>query len=280
MIKIDKKLFASLMLAITTLLWGLTYPIQSISANNLKTYTVVFFKAIGFIGLLPLISIYKQKFNKQTWIAGLYLGICAFVGCVFQQKGLVLSGVSKASFITVLYIVIVPIIGLFLGKKIKRRMLIAIFIALIGLYFLCISGNFSINIGDLYLLMGAFCFALQIILIDYYGQKCDPLPLCATQQFFVSLFSAIMMIFVEKPTLNDFGNSLWPILYLIFLSGVLSTTIQIVYQKDLDPSLASLILSFESVFGAIFGWIILNQSMSIKEIIGCVLVFIAILIAE
>lgn len=276
----SKQIFASLMLGLATILWGLSYCVQTVSAADLQTFTVVFFKGVGAIFLIPLIIKLKQRFNRHTFIGGTLMGMCVFFGCAFQHRGMVLSTVSKASFITVLYIVIVPMMQLLLGKKIKRRMLMAILTALAGLYFLCISGNLTLNIGDLYLLIGAVFFALQILLIDHYVEKCDSVALCFVQQMVSSILAGIIMIFVERPQMSDIMNAFWMIMYIVIVSGAFAQTIQTVYQKYLDPSLASLIMSFESVTGAIFGWLILNQTLTIREIVGCVLVFIAILIAE
>lgn len=276
----NKKIKASILLGIATLMWGLSYTIQSISANNLGTYTVVFFKGIGGLFLIPIVIILKKKFNKYTFIGGILMGISTFAGCAFQQAGIVLSGVSKAGFITVLYIVIVPVIELFMGKTIKKKLLFAVLLALAGLYFLCISGTVSLNIGDLYLLLGSLCFALQIILIDHYSKKSDGISLCLVLQIVLAILAAIMMIYFEKPAFVQIQQALMPILYMVFLSGALAGCLQTVYQKYLEPSLASLIMSFESVFSAIFGWLLLSQSLSGREIMGCLMVMIAIFIAE
>lgn len=275
-----KKLIASLLLGLATLLWGLSYTIQSISARDLGTYTIVFFKTIGALFLIPFIIVKKCKFTKDTFIGGVMIGISVFAGCILQQEGMMLSSVSKASFITVLYIIFVPIISFFLGNKIKRKMIIAIVLALIGLYFLCIKSDFSLNIGDFYLILCSLCFSLQILLIDHYSKKTDPLSLALISQLFTGLFSLVMMLIYEKPDFQSIKAAILPIMFIVFMSGLIAQTIQNVYQKDLDPSLASLIMSFESVFGAIFGWLILNQTLSVKEIFGCILLFIAILIAE
>lgn len=275
-----KKLTASLLLGLATLLWGLSYTIQSISANNLGTYTIVFFKGIGSLFLIPLMIIKKCTFNKETFIGGLIIGACAFAGCILQQEGMMLSSISKASFITVLYIVIVPVISFFLGNKINKKMIIAIILALFGLYFLCLSNDLTLNIGDFYLILCSLCFSLQIIFIDYYAKKTDPLSLTLISQLFIAIFSFILMMLVDKPAMENIKSAILPIIFIVFMSSLLAQTLQIVYQKDLEPSLASLIMSFESVFGAIFGWLILGQSLTIKEIFGCFLLFIAILIAE
>ncbi|MBR4422444.1 MAG: DMT family transporter [Erysipelotrichaceae bacterium] len=275
-----KQLFASFMLLVATMLWGLSYSVQSVSAADMGTYTIVFFKGIGGLFLLPLIFLFKQHFTKDAVLGGVLIGTCAFMGCALQQKGIELSGASKAGFITVLYIVIVPLIQLIRGEKISRKMIFAILIALVGLYFLCITDRLSFNIGDLYLLLGAVCFAMQIILIDHFVQKGDALVLSLVAQCAVALFSAILAFSTEVISLSAIRSAWLPICFIVFLSGAVAQTIQVVFQKDLEPGLASLLMSFESVFAAIFGWLLLQQTLTLKEIFGCFLVMIAIIIAD
>lgn len=276
----NKRIFASIMLLSATLMWGLSYSVQSLSADKLGSFTIVFFKGLGGVFLLPLVLLNKNKIDQKTLVGGFMMGLMAFIGCVLQQIGLELSTVSKASFITSLYIVIVPVLEMFSGKKIKKKMWLSIGIAILGLYFLCFSGSTSFSIGDLLLLMGSLFFAIQIMVIDKYSADCDAINLTFVSQLTVSVLSLIVMLVYEKPLLSDLTSAIPAIAYLVFLSGMIAQTIQIVFQKDVGPSLASLLMSFESVFGAIGGWLILSQVLSLREIAGCFLVFIAILIAE
>ena len=276
----NRKLIASILILLATLSWGLSYAIQTISADQLQTFTIVFFKGIGGLFLVPLVIKGKKKIGKKEVIGGILIGIAAVTGCILQQRGMELSTVSKASFITALYIVFVPLIESIRGKKPGVRMLIAVGIALLGLYFLCLSGKVSLNIGDPILLCGSFFFALQIILIDRYSGECDGVVLTVVSQLTAAFFSGIVMVLIEKPTLLQISQSLLPLLYLAIVSGGIAQCIQIVYQKDVGPFLASLIMSMESVFGALGGWLLLNQTMNGREIFGAVLVFIAVLIAE
>ena len=276
----NKKLFASLMLLSATLMWGLSYSIQAMSADNLGSFTIVFFKGVGGIFLLPLIIIGKKTIDSKAIVGGFLCGLVAFIGCATQQIGLELSTVSKASFITSLYIVMVPILEIFTGKKIKKMLWFSIGLALLGLYFLCFSSTASFSIGDLLLLACSFFFALQIMLIDRYSVQTDVICLSFVSQTTVALLSMVVMLVKEKPEMDVIMSSLASILYLVFISGMIAQTIQVVFQKDVGPSLASLLMSFESVFGAIGGWLIMSQTLSVREIVGCLLVFIAILIAE
>lgn len=276
----NRKYIASILLIAATLMWGLSYSIQSISASSLGTFTIVFFKGVGGLFVFPYLIIKKIKLDKQTIIGGFLIGIVAFLGLVFQQMGIELSTVSKASFITSLYIIIVPILEIFNGKKPAKKLFLAILIALIGLYLLCFSGNYSFNVGDVLLLLCSLFFAFQIMFIDKYSRIKDSLALTFVSQGTISVLAFIVMLIKESPNFEVLATQILPILYMVFIAGMIATTIQIVFQKDCGPTLASLLMSFESVFGAIGGWLILNQVLSIKEIVGCILVFIAILIAE
>lgn len=267
------------MLLLAAVAWGLSYSVQSL-AVNLDTFTITFFKCVGGVVLFIAALIKKAKFNKTTIIYGIIIGAVCFLGCALQQKGLELSCAANASFISALYIVLVPVLGLFIGKKVSKKIWLAIIIALLGMYLLCLSGELKLRIGDLILLGAAFFFALQIIIIDKYINEVDPVAFAAVQQLTAALLSAIIMFSIEKPAISDLLKQ-WPILiYCALISGALSQFIQNKYQADVEPALASLLMSFESVFGALFGWLILNQALNLKEIIGCVLIFVAIVIAE
>ena len=275
-----KELFASFMLMAATMIWGVGYSIQSISSADLGTYTIVFFKGIGGIFILPLILFLKRHFTRKAILEGLLIGCCAFAGCALQQKGIELSGTAKAGFLTVLYIVFVPIIQLLRGKKIPHKMILAILIALVGLYFLCITDSFSFSIGDIYLLLCAACFAMQIIMIDEFVEHSDGLVLSLVSQTMVAILGAAVALCRERPFPVLSPVSWLAILYIVFVAGAFAMTTQTVYQKDLDPGVASLLMSFESVFAALFGWLLLHQTMTVKEIFGCILLMIAIIIAD
>ena len=275
----NKQIFGSLMLLIASVMWGLSYSVQA-KCDSLGTFTISFFKSVGGF-LLMIIAIYKkERFNKKTIIGGALIGTVAVCGVILQQKGLELSSAANASFITALYIVFTPILSIFVGKKPKPKIYLSIIVALIGMYLLCIKGDFSIRIGDLLLVIGAIMFALQIILIDKFIQDVDTIAFTSVQQITGALLTGVIMLIVEKPSISTIGNNLLQLLYLSLLAGACAQLIQNRFQKDVEPSLSSILMSFESVFGAIFGWLVLNQALSTKEIIGCILMFIAMLIAE
>lgn len=275
----NKQLIGSLMLLLAALLWGLSYSVQTL-CDGLGTFTICFFKCVGGFVLLAIALIKQDRFNSKTIIGGILIGLVACAGLLLQQKGLELSSAANASFITALYIVFTPILSLLIGKKVKPKMFLAIFVSLIGMYLLCINGELVIKIGDLILIAGAIMFALQIILIDKFINDVDAIAFTSVQQIAGSVFTGIIMLVMEKPNINTIASNLSLIIYLSFFAGAMAQFIQNRFQRDVNPSLSSILMSFESVFGAIFGWIILNQALSLKEIIGCVIMFIAMLIAE
>lgn len=275
----NKQITGSLMLLFAAILWGLSYSVQTL-CNGLGTFTISFFKSIGGIVLLIFAIIKKEKFDLKTITAGTLIGVVACCGIILQQKGLELSSAANASFISALYIVFTPILSIFIGKKPKPRIYISIIVSLIGMYLLCIKGSFVIRIGDILLVIAAILFALQIILIDKYANDVDTIAFTSVQQISGAILTGVIMLVVEKPSINAIANNIIQILYMSLLAGALAQLIQNRFQKDVEPSLSSILMSFESVFGALFGWLILNQALSIKEIMGCVLMFIAMLIAE
>lgn len=275
-----KTLIASAMLFVAAFMWGMSYGVQSILSQSLGAYTIIFLKAFSGFILIAFCIIARRKFNLKVVLSGALIGVINGMGLIFQQNALTLSTVSKTSFLSGLYILFVPIIQLFTKVRPKKRFWLAVAVACVGMYFLCMNGQFVISIGDIYCLISAVLFAFQIILIAKYTQGADTLVFCGCQQLTTSLISCVFMLILEKPQIGDFKGLLMPILYVMFASGMIAQLLQNRYQKDIDPTITSLIMSLESVFGALSGWILLNQTMSSREIIGAVLIFAAILIAE
>lgn len=276
-----KQLIGNLMLLLAAMLWGGTYAIQSLMSKSIGTFTIVFLKTINGFFILGYCYIKKKQLRKKAILAGIIVGVIGAIGLICQQMGIGLTSVSKASFISGLYVMFVPLLGLFTRKKPKPRFWLAIFISFIGMYLLCMSGNEKFGIGDLVVLISAVFFAEQIILIDKFSEEVDNvLAFCGVQQITICIISSIPVFILEKPQLNDFNGLLLPILYVMFLSGMIAQIIQNKYQNSVEPTTASLIMSLESVFGALFGWLLLKQTLTFKEIIGCILMFIAIMVAE
>ncbi len=203
-----------------------------------------------------------------------------FIAGSLQQVGLQYTTVGKAGFITACYIVIVPVCGIFLHKKIGGRVWIAVALSLIGLYLLCITERLTIGKGDILVFLCALVFTMHILVIDYFSPRADGVKMSCIQFFVCGLLSLVPMYALETPELGALMKSWAPILYAGVLSSGVAYTLQIVGQKNVNPAIASLILSLESCFSVLAGWLILGQRLSVREAAGCALMFAAIMLAQ
>ena len=223
----------------------------------------------------------KQQQKRNGVIGGICCGIALFMASSFQQFGVALTSVGKAGFITALYIIIVPLLGLFVKKKVGLTVWASVAIAMAGMYLLCMSGGAaSVSRGDLYVFIGSICFSFHILIIDYFSPKADGVFLSCIQFFTAGILALGPSLVLETPAVTAVLAAWAPVLYAGVMSCGVAYTLQVVVQKDTDPVVASLILSLESVFSLLAGWVILGQRLSIKELSGCVLVFGAILLAQ
>lgn len=283
-----------LLLLLTAAIWGVAFVAQSVSMDYIGGFT---FNAsrfiIGAIVLIPVILFFgktssktiavsntSSKSNRDLIIGGIACGICLCLASNFQQFGIKYTTVGKAGFITACYIVIVPILGLFLGKKCSRYIWIAVAMSLVGLYLLCITDGFSIGKGDILVLICAFLFSIHILVVDYFSPKTDGIKLSCIQFLTCGILSAIPALLFEQPDLSAILSAWQPILYAGVMSSGIGYTLQVIGQKDMNPTVASLIMSLESCISVIAGWIILGQQLSSKEIWGCVIMFTAIILAQ
>lgn len=218
--------------------------------------------------------------RKTLTIAGLCCGLIFFAATNLQQIGIKYTTVGKAGFITALYIVIVPLLGLFFGKKCVIRVWLSIIIAITGFYLLSIKDGFHLEKSDIYLLSASFLFSWHILAIDYFSPMVDGVKLSCIQFFICGILSGVVMIFTEQPELNSILDAKIPILYAGILSCGVAYTFQILGQKDFNPTIASLILSLESVFSVLAGWLILHQLLTPRELTGCLLIFLAVILAQ
>ena len=285
----NKRFYGNLMLILTALIWGSSFVAQSVGMDYIGPFTFNAIRCIiGGIVLIPIIFIIDKvkkesqtkDNNKQLILGGILCGIALFTGSTFQQFGISFTSVGKAGFITALYIVLVPLLGIVFKKKVSLKIWLSVLISMIGLYLLCITENFSIGKGDLLVLFCAFFFAIHILLIDYFSPKVNGVKMSCIQFFVAGIISVLPMAFFENPTINSILSAWAPILYAGVLFCGVAYTLQIVAQKNTDPTVASLLLSLESVFAVISGWFILSESLSFKELTGCALVFIAIILAQ
>lgn len=281
------KLKGTLSLLFATAIWGSTFVAQSVGVEKIGPFTFLAGRCIlAVVVLLPFIY-FKNKSNftailkdPRLWKVGAICGIALFVATALQQFGLIYTTAGKSGFITAMYIVLVPIFGLFLTKKPPFSVILSVIIAAFGLYFLSGSGFTSINIGDLLTLGCAAAFAVQILLLDRYAGDLNCVALNMVQALVCAVISGVMTAFTETVVVADFVDCWLPLAYAGILSMGVAYTLQIVGQRHLDPSTASVLMSFESVFAVLSGWLILHEALSPTELLGCVLVFVAIMIPQ
>lgn len=295
----SKKLRSDLMLLLTAFIWGSSFIAQSKGADLLGPFTFNAFRyALAVISLLPVIYILGKKnsaksesepLNQNDHKAqrsilikgGIATGLVLFVSTSLQQYAMAFTTAAKAGFITTLYVILVPIVGIFLKKKVRPLIWGCAILGVVGLYLLSIKpGTFSISHGDFFVLLCALGFTGHILVIDYFSPKTDGVKLSCIQFAVVSVASFIAMMFTEHLVIADVISAVIPLLYAGVMSSAVAYTLQIVAQKDADPTVASLILSLESVFAAICGAIILGETLTGREISGCVVMFIAIILAQ
>lgn len=290
----------SLLLLLAAVIWGIAFVAQSVGMDYVGGFTFNAVRSlIGSAVLVPLILIPGQNNSdsfeiseaaasttsgiqkrKDLIIGGISCGICLCLASNFQQFGIKYTTVGKAGFITACYIVIVPIIGLFLGKKCSKFIWAAVVMALIGLYLLCITDGFSIGKGDLLVLVCAFLFSVHILVIDHFSPKVDGVKLSCLQFLTCGILSGIPALLFEHPRFSAICQAWMPILYAGIMSCGVAYTLQIIGQNNMNPTVASLILSLESCISVLAGWVLLGQQLSTKEILGCVIMFAAIILAQ
>ncbi len=276
------------MLLSASLIWGVAFVAQSAGMSYVGPYTFTAVRsALAAIGLGILILILdktslksKNTDKKVLWRAGIILGVVMTIASNLQQIGLVTTSAGKAGFITSLYIVLVPVFGLFIRKKPHPLLWISVLIALVGLYFLSIRGDFSMSGGDLLVLASAVAFTFQILLVDHYSPKVDIIRLNCIQFSVMAILSFVPMMVLEQPKVSAISDAWLPIVYAGLFSGCGAYTLQMLGQRRVEPTTASLLLSPENVFSALAGWAILGQTLSARELLGCALVFVAIITSQ
>lgn len=283
----------SLLLLLTATIWGVAFVAQSVGMDYVGGFTFNMARSlIGSAVLLPVIWFMGRNSSKKAeetqgsgsrkdllW-GGLACGILMCLASNFQQFGIKYTTVGKAGFITACYIVLVPILGLFLKKKCSPFIWLAVAMSVAGLYLLCITDGFSIGKGDILVLICAVLFSFHILVIDYYSPKVDGVKLSCIQFLVCGILSGIPALIFEKPEMSAVLTAWQPILYAGVMSCGVAYTLQIIGQKNMNPTVASLILSLESCISVLAGWVILGQQLSAREIAGCVIMFAAIILAQ
>lgn len=277
----------SVMLLLAALLWGIAFAAQSKGMDYVGPFT--FNGARSFLGVAVLLPLWVLLGRPQPaggydpkalWLGGSLCGLMLFAATSFQQIGLVTTAAGKSGFLTALYIVLVPLFGVFLHRRVGLNVWLAVVLATGGLYLLCAVDGFTLAAGDALTLLCAVCFALQIMLVDKFAPRTNPLLLCAVQFAVVGVLSAPLMFLFETPSFAGLWEARVPLLYTGIFSSAVAYSLQISGQRDTEPALASLLMSFESVFSVLAGALLLHERLTLPELCGCVLVFGAILLAQ
>ena len=278
---------AVLLLLLTSFIWGLSFVAQSVSTESIGAFTFNGIRMVlGAIVLVPVafktlkIHVKDKEYMKRTIKGGLLMGLFLAAASMTQQIGIETTDAGKAAFMTSLYMIIVPFISRIFGKKIEKKIWVCALIALAGMYMLCLSGGMSISRGDLYLFACAILFSCHILVIEKVSKDSDGVELSMFQFFFGGLMCLIGMLIFERPALSSIKEASLPLAYAGFLSCGVAYTLQTVAQKYVQASKATLALSLESVWAAIGGALILSERLSLNELIGCLLVFTAVLLAQ
>ena len=291
----------SFLLLLTAIIWGSAFVAQSVGMEHVEPFTFTFTRSIiGGMVLIPVIVLLRKTdsaamrrdargkdvvgikgITKYEWLGGICCGVALCAASNFQQIGMLHTTVGKAGFITALYVVIVPILGLFLRKRVPALIWFCVVLSVAGLYLLCMpKGAFTLAQGDVLVLICALLFSFHILIIDYFSPKGDGVVISCIQFFVCGILSGIIMLFVENPTFANIMDAKWSILYAGALSSGVAYTLQVVAQKGVNPTVASLILCLESVVAVLAGWIILGDKLTSRELAGCILMFVAIVLAQ
>ncbi len=284
----NKKLRSSFILLLTAFIWGIAFVAQRVGADYMGTLTFNGIRFIlGALSLIPVIAIFERKkvmSNQERKLLIKYAilaGLVLFVASTLQQQGIMISGsAGKASFITGLYTVFVPVCGLFVHKRVSASTWFGVVFAVAGLYLVSVGGSDGFGIGDVLVLIGTFFWTAHIIIIERATKRVSALRFAMGQFLFCGVLSMLFACIFETITLSAIRQGIIPILYGGFMSVGVAYTCQIIGQKDSDPTAAAIILSTESVFGAVGGALLLNERMSIRGYVGCVLIFAGIVLAQ
>jgi len=281
---------SNLLLLLAAAIWGFAFVAQRIGMDHVGpfTYNGVRF-LLGALSLLPLILFYNKgpknqvpdkQGIKNVMRTGFIAGTILFLGASLQQIGLLYTTAGKAAFITCLYIVFVPLVGIFLKQYISMTTWLGSVVAIVGLYLLCVKDSFFISYGEVLELIGAFFWTFHILVIDRFSRKVDVLQLSFFQFITCSALSLVTALLIETISLEGLRLALVPILYGGICSVGIAYTLQVVGQKHAQPSHAAIILSMETVFAALGGWLILNEILGFQELLGCIIMLAGMLLSQ
>ncbi len=283
-------LSSGILLFTAAIIWGFAFVAQREGMDYLGPFTFNGTRyLLGSAVLLPLVLMRKKAAErrgivrgkrKDIWLGGMCCGLALCTASMFQQLGLLYTTVGKAGFITTLYIILVPLLGIFLKKKIPHIIWVGALMSAIGMYLLCINEQFTIGRGDGLLLVCALLFSIHIMVISHFSPKVDGVELSCLQFLIAGVICITVGLLREHPRPSDFLAGILPLAYTGILSSGVAYTFQIVGQRDADPAVAALILSLESVISVLAGWLLLGQRLTGRELIGCAIVFAAVILVQ
>ena len=291
----NKRMLGNVLLLFTAMIWGTAFVFQRVGMDSIEPATfnaarmALAAVAVGIVSFLMrgrnrtsgIKTEENKRFRRDTFIGGICCGCFLALGSIFQQMGLVHTTAGKAGFITAMYMLLVPVISfVFLKKRYHVIVWIAVVMGIVGMYFLCISEKFSFDYGDVLVMVCALFFCFHILCCDHFVKRGDPVAISAIQFAVTAVISYIFAVFTEEPGIDKVISAIVPILYCGIVSGGIGYTLQIVAQRFTEPAIASLLMSMESVFAVIAGTLILDERMSVRELVGCIIMFLAIIIVQ
>lgn len=289
-----------LLLLLAALIWGVAFVAQSVGMDYMGPFTFNGARFLmGSAVLVPVILFRRKKADpagggqartdrsgakenagKAALMGGVCCGLALCPAALFQQFGILYTTVGKAGFITTLYIILVPLAGIFMKKTPSSRIWMGAALAAFGFYLLCIKEGFSLSRGDALVFIGSVLFTVHILVIDHFSPKADGVELSCIQFLTAGVISSVLAFVFEKPELSALAEGIIPLAYAGILSSGVAYTLQVIGQRDTDPAVASLLLSMESVFSVLAGWMLLGQALSARELMGCALVFGAVILVQ
>lgn len=281
---------SSFLLFMAAFIWGVAFVAQSVGMDYMGPLSFNGARFLMGSAVLVPVIVFRRKKNKEqnipaadmktTVFGGICCGLALCGAALLQQYGIMYTTVGKAGFITTLYIILVPFFGVFLKKRISGKVWIGAVIAAFGMYLLCMSEKLSLSRGDALVFACAVVFSVHILVIDYFSPKADGVELSCIQFLTAGIIGSIGAVIFEQPHLKNFIDGIIPLAYAGILSSGVAYTLQVIGQKGMDPTVASLILSLESVVSMLAGWVILGQALTGRELMGCLLVFCAVILVQ
>ena len=303
----SRALRANLLLLLTSFIWGVAFVAQDVAMNSLPPFAFNGIRmAVAGLVMIPCIALLDQRNrirrtlstqreplqqpqhgksgsgneNRLAVIGGLCCGVVLFGGSALQQLGIRDSTPGKAGFITTLYIVLVPLVGLLRDRKIRLSLWLAVALSAAGLFLLCFTDSFAIAMGDQYLILGAMFFTAHILLVDHFAPRVDCARMSCIQFFITAMLCLPVSALFEHPTWQGVWDGVLPILFTGALSGAVGYTLQMVAQRDTNPTVASLLMCLESVFAVLAGWALLGHTLTLREMAGCTAMLAGIVLAQ